>query len=358
MIVRHISILCQNRAKCQNGETMRWLRPICLDFVAIAASLVALFSVVIATCAQSVAAPNAAGQISQTEMPAWQKAAGGHLEFEIASVKEDPPDASGGRVMPTSNVPLAPGDTFSPTGGLFQATHWPLIAYISFAYKLQPGQLQSVNSDLPKWTMQDFFDIQARAAGNPTKDQFRLMMQSLLADRFKLVIHAETREQPVFALVLDKLGKFGPQLRQHTDDSPACAPATAASALPFTTSTVDGGYPAECGSVMMIPTGKRGSVGVGGRNVTMGMIASTIDGAGNLIGELDKPVIDGTGLTGTFDFRIDFAPRLPFMPNEGSDQNAPTFLEALKDQLGLKLDPETGEVQKVIVDHVDHPTSN
>jgi uncharacterized protein (TIGR03435 family) len=336
---------------------MRRLLPICLDFV-VAASLVALFSVVIPTCAQSVAAPNPAQQSSQPETPAWEKAAGGHLEFEIASVKEDPPNSSGGRVMPASNVPLAPGDTFSPTGGLFQATHWPLIAYISFAYKLQPGQLQSVNSDLPKWTMQDFFDIQARAAGNPTKDQFRLMMQSLLANRFKLIIHSETREQPVFALVLDKPEKFGPQLRPHTDGSPSCAPATAASALPFTTGTVDGGYPAECGSVMMIPTGKRGSVGVGGRNVTMGMIASTIDGAGNLSGELEKPVIDGTGLKGAFDFRIDFTPQLPFMPNAAADQNAPTFLEALKDQLGLKLDPQTGEVQKVIVDHVDHPTSN
>lgn len=337
---------------------MRWLRPICLDFLAIAASLVPLFSIAIPVYAQSAAAPSSAQQIPQTETPAWQKAAGGHLEFEVASVKEDPPDASGGRVMPASNVPLTPGDAFSPTGGLFQATHWPLLVYISFAYKLMPGQLQALNAGLPKWTMQDFIDVQARAAGNPTKDQFRLMMQSLLADRFKLAIHTETREQPVFALVLDRPGKFGPQLRQHTDDSLACAPATAASALPVTTNTVDGGYPAECGSVMMIPTGKRGSVGVGGRNVTMALIASTIDTAGQLIGELGRPVIDGTGLTGTFDFRIDFTPQLPFMPNPATDENAPTFLEALKDQLGLKLDAQTGEVQQVIVDHVDHPTSN
>ncbi|HKQ86453.1 MAG TPA: TIGR03435 family protein [Candidatus Acidoferrales bacterium] len=342
---------------------MRRLRPTCLDFLAIPTALAALFSIAIPTRAQSPAAPNpapqsSAPQTSPSGMPAWQKAAGGHLEFDVASVKEDPPDASGQRVMPASNVPLAPGDTFSPTGGLFQATHWPLIVYISFAYKLLPGQLQSLNSNLPKWTMQDFFDVQARSAGNPTKDQFRLMMQSLLADRFKLAIHTETREQPVFALVLDKPGKFGPQLRAHTDDSPACAPATAASALPFTTSTVDAGYPAECGSVMMIPTDKRASVGVGGRNVTMALIASTIDTAGQLIGELGRPVIDGTGLTGTFDFRIDFAPQLPFMPNPAADQSAPTFLEALKDQLGLKLDSQTGEVQEIVVDHVDHPTLN
>ena len=308
--------------------------------------------------AQNRAPESPAQQASASDVPTWQKAAGGHFEFDVASVREDAPDASGQRVMPTSNVPLAPGDAFSPTGGLFQATHWPLIVYISFAYKLQPGQLQSVNSDLPKWAAQDFFDIQARAAGNPTKDQFRLMMQSLLIERFKLAIHSETREQPVFAVVLDKPGKLGPQLRRHTDDSPACAPATAASALPFTRDTVEGGYPAECGSVMMIPTGRQGMLGVGGRNVTMGMIASTIDGAGNLIGELGRPVMDGTGMTGTFDFRIDFAPQLPFLPNPAADQNAPTFLEALKDQLGLKLDSQTGEVQEIVVDHVEHPTAN
>ncbi len=342
---------------------MQWLRPIRTNVFGMAAAVVLIFSASISLGAQSPATQspalqNTGPETSQSNMPAWQKAAGGHLEFEVASLKQDPPDASGQRVMPTSNVPLAPGDTFSPTGGLFQATHWPLIAYISFAYKLQPGQLQSVNNDLPKWTLQDFFDIEAHAAGNPTKDQFRLMMQSLLVDRFKLAIHSQTREQPVFSLVLDKAGKLGPQLRQHTEDSPACAPATAASALPFTTNTVEGGYPAECGSVEMIPTGKRGSVGVGGRNVTMGMIASTIDGAGNLIGELGRPVIDGTGLKGMFDFRIDFAPQLPFMPNPAADQGAPTFLEALKDQLGLKLDSQTGEVQEIVVDHVEHPTAN
>jgi uncharacterized protein (TIGR03435 family) len=340
---------------------MQWPRPMRLNFFAVAA--LALLSAAVPMRAQSPAMQsptpqNTAPEISQSDVPAWQKAAGGHLEFDVASVKEDPANASSERVIPSSNVPLAPGDTFSPTGGLFQATHWPLIVYISFAYKLMPGELQALNSNLPKWSMQDFFDIEARAAGNPTKDQFRLMLQSLLAERFKLAIHTERREQPVFALVPDKPGKFGPQLRRHTDDSPACAPATPASALPFTTNTVDGGYPAECGSVMMIPTGKRGSVGVGGRNVTMGMIASTIDGAGKLVGELGRPVTDGTGLTGTFDFRIDFAPQLPFMQNPAADQSAPTFLEALKDQLGLKLDSQTGEVQEIVVDHVEQPTAN
>ena len=65
------------------------------------------------------------------------------------------------------------------------------------------------------WTTEDRFDIEARAPGNPTKADYRLMMQSLLADRFKLTVHYETRVVPLFELVLAKPGKFGPQLRLH-----------------------------------------------------------------------------------------------------------------------------------------------
>lgn len=66
----------------------------------------------------------------------------------------------------------------------------------------------------------DRFDIQARAEGNPGKDQMRLMMRSLLADRFKLAIHHETRQVPAFAIVLVKPGKTGPQLQLHPNDAP------------------------------------------------------------------------------------------------------------------------------------------
>jgi uncharacterized protein (TIGR03435 family) len=71
---------------------------------------------------------------------------------------------------------------------------------------------------LPKWTSTEYFDIQARAVGSPTKDQLRLMMQSLLAERFRLAIHNETRQLPVFALVLVKSGKTGPHLQAHAAD--------------------------------------------------------------------------------------------------------------------------------------------
>jgi bla regulator protein blaR1 len=88
----------------------------------------------------------------------------------------------------------------------------------AFAYKLMPAE---ISTQLPKSFPMDPFDIEARAAGNPTKDQMRLMMQSLLADRFRLRVHFETRDGPVFALTLVRPGETGPKLRPHAD-GPAC----------------------------------------------------------------------------------------------------------------------------------------
>src|SRR5580658_5634043 len=73
---------------------------------------------------------------------------------------------------------------------------------------------------LAKIVGNDFFDIEAQAPGNPTKDQMRLMIQSLLAERFKLAVHFETRDAPVFALTLVKPGKTGPKLLPHSEGPP------------------------------------------------------------------------------------------------------------------------------------------
>ena len=108
---------------------------------------------------------------------------------------------------------LGPADSYSANGGLLSTTNLALVSYIGFAYKLTGNQTQSLGSELPKSIRGDRFDIQAHAPANTTKDQMRLMMQSLLADRFKLVVHTEKRQLPIFALVLEKPGKTGPQLR-------------------------------------------------------------------------------------------------------------------------------------------------
>src|SRR5579872_793820 len=135
-----------------------------------------------------------------------QPAQPGRLAFDVASVKSNKSDAP-----PDSNFPLNSGDFYTPNGGLFSARNFPLVTYIFFAYKLQGNQGQSLVQQLPGWVMTDRFDIQARAEGNPTKDQMRLMMRSLLAERFKFAVHTETREVPEIAFVLARPGSTGPQ---------------------------------------------------------------------------------------------------------------------------------------------------
>src|SRR6202521_6151507 len=154
---------------------------------------------------------------SQPTTPEWQTAAGGEMAFETATVRQDttaPPEAS------SANFPLGPGDVYSRNGGLFSAYGFLLATYIEFAYKITPNQEEFLLSQLPKWVTTERFDIEARAEENPTKDQMRLMMQALLADRFRLAAHYETRQVPVFALILDRPGELGPQLQKHADESP------------------------------------------------------------------------------------------------------------------------------------------
>ncbi len=165
----------------------------------------------------------------QPPTPQWQIDAGGKMEFDVASVKLDTAAPSAETMH--SNVSLTVGDVYSPNGGLLRATDFLLDDYLTFAYKMTSSQLTSLRPQLPKWAVTNRFDIEARAQGNPTKDQMRLMMQSLLADRFKLAFHYETRQLPVFKLVLLKPGKTGPQLQPHPADSPCSSapPGTSAS---------------------------------------------------------------------------------------------------------------------------------
>jgi uncharacterized protein (TIGR03435 family) len=286
----------------------------------------------------------------------WQKAAGGPQAFDIASVKQNksglPP--SGDPI--TSNVPLGPQDMFTPTGGLLSATNSLLSQYMIFAYKLTPNQLESVMTQLPKWATTDRFDIQARVAGNPTKDQFRMMVQALLADRFKLAIHYETKQLPVFGLVLEKPGKLGPQIQRHPDDSPC----SSAIPVPGSTPTVAGGFPEYCGAIAGMQASAPGRIRLGARNMAMAMIATSFS-IPQLSGA-DRPIVDRTGLTGKYDWVIEFTPQLngPLPPgvNFTPDPDGPTFLEALKEQLGLKLEPQTGPVETIVVDHVEEPSEN
>jgi bla regulator protein BlaR1 len=288
-------------------------------------------------------------------IPQWQLAAGGKMAFEVASVKPSPPGA-----FRPPNFPLDPGPAFAaprtgePPRGRFSA-HFPLIVYITFAYKLSltPDQREAMVAHLPKWVASDAFEIEARAPqnnatrDNPTKDQMRLMMQSLLADRFNLAVHFETQTVPALAMVLAKPEKLGAQLRPHAEGPPCeSAPSSDKSVFPPVCDVY---------SMMLQPNHMRRA---GSRNTTMEALAGAIP----TFGSVSRLVVDRTGLSGTFDFTLEWVPEsnsaaLP--PGDAPPEPAgPTFPEALNEQLGLKLESTKAPTEVLIVDRVERPSAN
>jgi uncharacterized protein (TIGR03435 family) len=243
------------------------------------------------------------------------------LAFEAASVR-----ANHSSDPAASRFPLGPGDAYAP-GRLFLSTNQPLIAYLRFAYKLGQGGLL----DLPGWVYTDGFDIEARASGNPSKDDMRLMMRALLADRFKLRTHTGRKRQSVFRLVRADARKAARQLQPDA----ACA-APPHLDLPEIA----------CGSLGPLSASAPGQARLGGRGVTVAQIAGILK---NPYTGLDRTVVDRTGLAGTFDFLLEWS-----LAPDGS----PAFTEALRQQLGLKLAPETEAVEMLVVDRVERPSEN
>jgi bla regulator protein blaR1 len=251
--------------------------------------------------------------------------------------------------MSIEDVPLPPGGRF--------AARATLRTFIQFAYKLMlVGQrYDEVFGQQPKWVSTEMFDIEAKApTTDATKDQMRLMMQSLLADRFKLAVHLETRDVPVMALVLVNPGKLGPLLVPHSQ-GPACD----AKIPPVDRSSpkIPDVWMPVCGTTQMVDW-KNNTVILGSRNTTLDVFAEWIP----LIETLGRPAVNQTGLAGRFDIEANFTPPWK-IPKEQSadaqlDLSGPTFLEAVKDQFGLKLISTHAPVQTLVIDYVEQPTPN
>jgi uncharacterized protein (TIGR03435 family) len=282
-------------------------------------------------------------------VPDWQAVSGGKMSFEVASVKR------GGFVPPS--FPLDVGDALTDTGGRFIA-NFPLLQFIMFAYKFDPAleQREKWAGQIPDWARSsaERWTIEAKAPiNNPTKDQFRLMMQSLLAERFNVAVHFETRQGPMLALTLVNPGKLGPKLRPHAE-GPPCDAATASP--PGGTDV----FPTNCGGYSSRPAPNGMRMQAGSRNVTMAYFAQILTGTG----AARLPVMDQTGLSGTFDFMIEHAPAGPLaaiigvQPDRQGDPQGPTFLDAMHEQLGLKLEPTNGPFQILVIDRLERPTEN
>jgi len=232
------------------------------------------------------------------------------LTFEVASIKPSEPGGRGGAMK------VLPG------GQEFIAQNFPLKLMIARSHWVPPRQV----SGGPDWMDSELWDIQAKA-NRPgfTREQMIEMLGNLLEDEFKLRLRKDLREGPVYALTIDKSG-----LKMKVNGSPE-----------------DYEIPIQGG-----PDG----VTIGKR-VAMDRLCFTL---GSFLQNNERPVIDKTGLTGFYDFTLSFLPELPpefdreKLPPEMLSR--PSLFEAVRSQLGLKLESTKGPVEYYVVEHIEKPS--
>jgi uncharacterized protein (TIGR03435 family) len=259
------------------------------------------------------------------------------MRFEIVSIK---PNSQGGAdAQGFGEIQMLPG-------GRMIAEKVPLRYFIQYAYGVKPFQLVGG----PSWIDSAHYDIDAKAAGNASAAEMRLMMQTLLEDRFQLKTHRQTRELPVYELSAPKgAAKLPPPKEGSCDTANPNAPM--APPAP--------GQPGPCGRLLvsMSPAGAR----LSGGNVSMSELVRVLS---NLLG---RTVIDKTAFTGTFDVHLEFAadealagiPRPPMQaPPPAADLAPPSIFSAIQEQLGLKLESAKGGVEVIVIDRVERPTAN
>ena len=273
--------------------------------------------------------------------------------FEVASVKSNkngPGSPMRGRSLP----------------GRFEATNMPAKILLLQAYGVPTYLIQGA----PSWLDSERFDIAAKAPEGTQPDQVMLMIRSLLIERFKLVAHRETKESPVYALVLARSdGKLGPKLSKTTDDCDAIMAERRAAArargpgpVPF---TPPGPNDRAVCTMNMTPVTTPGApllFRVRGGGQTMEALARSLSG------NVNRQVIDRTGLTGLYDYEIEYAPgrtlnTAPTTAPPGATAPAapiddgPSIFESVQ-QLGLKLESTKGPVEYLVIDKIEHPVDD
>jgi bla regulator protein BlaR1 len=230
-------------------------------------------------------------------------------------------------------------------GGRYTATNAPLRHLIREAFGVSEIQLV----DAPAWTRTERFDIDAKLEREPPivpdgeLGERNFALQSLLAKRFKLVVHRETREAPLYAFVMAKPDrKPGPMLKQSVAD---CSP----EAMPARIAATREGGALTCGALV-----NDGRIRFGGR--TMSQLAKTFSS----LPYIGRGVVDRTGLTGKWQFELTYTPAPdqlpPLRPGQDPpafDPNGPSLFVALQEQLGLKLESIRGPMEFLVVDGVE-----
>jgi uncharacterized protein (TIGR03435 family) len=248
--------------------------------------------------------------------------------FDVASIKPGRPGFDGVRLQ------------FTPDG--FMAEDIPLQLLIREAFGVKDDQV----SGLPNWGKTENYDVNAKVSsfqqGNLTRlssEQRRSMLVLLLADRFKLRVHHESKELPIYALVI---AKGGPKLRVTGVGS-------------GDQRDVHGDTPQP--GVMLMGPGR-----ISGQGIPIASLVKMLSGQ-----NLGRPIVDKTGLTGNYDFALKWTPEGGSTFTGASDgkdvthsdtDSGPTIFTAIQEQLGLKIESQKGPVDTLVIDHVERPSPN
>lgn len=230
------------------------------------------------------------------------------LTYDVVSVRPSDPGAGWGQINPL------------PNGVGYNAERVSVRDMLAVMYRVPRRQIVGG----PDWLGSEKFDVLARADRAYSIDDLHVMFQNLLAERFNLKLHRETRIGPVYVLTVAKAG-----LKMK---------------------------PVPAGSDRHNPITSAGNHKAIGDRVPMNYFCFWL---GQNLQSDARPVIDRTGLSGTYDFALTFRPQLPpDAPEDPDVSNLPSLFEALKEQLGLELTPQKGPVEMLVIDHVEKPSVN
>jgi uncharacterized protein (TIGR03435 family) len=249
--------------------------------------------------------------------------------FEVASIKLSPPPEAGRMRMGCIG---GPG---SSDPGRITCTHVNTANLITMVYGVDRYQVPGLSLADP-----NKFEIAAKVPEGATKEDVKLMWRNLLAERFKLVLHRETKEMPAYELVV---AKSGLKIKQSVDE-PAPTPLPDGSRVRMDSE----GYP-------LLPPGV--SMAIFGDKARWHASQLTLQQIAEIVGaQVNQPVLDATGLKGKYDFTLSWAGSTTVVPES---DNGPTIFSALQNQLGLKLEPKKAPAEVLVIDHIEKtPTEN
>jgi uncharacterized protein (TIGR03435 family) len=279
------------------------------------------------------------------------------LEFEVATVKP---------VAGTPTIIGRQGGPGSRDPGRVNYKALALKNLLSIAYGVKVFQISG-----PSWIASERYDITATIPEGTTKEQFAVMLQNLLLDRFKIKLHHETKEFPLYEL---SVAKNGPKLKASVADPNANQ----------NDPSPPGALPKGKDGFPQLTPGRKGlfvMFGPGGFHLAA-MVQSMSEFSDMLAEQLGSAVVDKTGLTGTYEFTLDFAPEPDFFQRQGlpppppggngpaggptpgptaagDPAEAPNIFTAVQDQLGLKLEKKKGPLDLIVIDQAEKtPTEN